>query len=116
MGHHAQYRKRFSTHTGSTNPLTPPAPAEWEVRFNLTQIESRFVVALPAGATYITYSYQLHGGEWTQDGIGSIINAWHVTLAAAPSGTYYVRAAWTNSNSGVPAASDWSDAKAVIVP
>ena len=116
MGHHAQYRRRFSTNTGSVKPLTPPTPAEWEARYNLTQIEGRFVVALPAGATALSYSYQIDGGEWQGDGAGSIINAWHVVLSTAPSGTYFVRSAWAASILGTDQLSDWSLPKQVIVP
>ena len=116
MGHHAQYRKRFSTNTGSVYPLSPPTNANWDVRWGVANIQAQFTVDTPAPATALKTELKPVGGEWFTGLGGTIKNSWFAIEAGSPSGNYLVRSRWCVAATGFTPLSDWSAYKAVTIP
>lgn len=116
MGHHAQYRKRFSSNTGSIYKDLPPQAGDWGVRWNGTNIQVEFTTAAPADATGLQTQFETGSTGWQTGLMGSVLNTWFAIEAGSPSGVYSVQVRWAHVTGPTQPTSDWSDAKSVTIP
>jgi hypothetical protein len=114
MGHHAQYKKRGSSHTGDPAPVYPlaaPEPGDWNLQPVGGTIEVKILVTPPSPATGLRTQYAELPAGW-MTGAGVIPNTqWQAIAGSLDNAVYVVEVKWAIVADGFVQVSPWSTAK-----